>query len=263
MFGSHFIHYIHQKQVVIHGQVGLLVNGRQLKLIGSHLVVSGFKRNTQFISLVLEFFHKFHHSFGNGAEIMVVELLIFGGLVPHQGSSAHHQIGARTPESFVHQKEFLFPTQVRVHFFDFGIKETASFGGRFTDSGNGLDQRRFIVERFAGVGNKNSGYAKGVVHYKGRRRWIPGAVAPRFESIAYAAARKTRSIGFLLNKQAAVEGFDHPAAFFQLYQGIVFLGRSVGKRMKPMGIMRHTQFHGPDFHSLGQMIGHGYIQGFA
>ena len=65
VFRRHFAHQIHQHQVVIDGQVGFFVNRRKFKLIGSHLVMTRFQRNAQFISFQFQVFHVFHHALGN------------------------------------------------------------------------------------------------------------------------------------------------------------------------------------------------------
>jgi len=75
---GHPVHHVHHQQVVVDSQVGFFIDGCQLKLIGSHLVVSGLERQAQFIPLEFEVFHKCGHTGRNGPKIMVFQLLVFG-----------------------------------------------------------------------------------------------------------------------------------------------------------------------------------------
>ena len=78
MLAGYALHDGHQQHVVVYGQIGLLKDGSQLKLVGSHLVVTGLAGNTQFESLYLQFTHEGSHALGNGSEVVVVHLLVLG-----------------------------------------------------------------------------------------------------------------------------------------------------------------------------------------
>ena len=79
---GYFAHEGHDEHVVVHRQVALLEDGRQLKLVGRHLVVAGLQGDAQFQGLYLEVFHEGGHAGGDGAEVVVFELLVLRGLVP-------------------------------------------------------------------------------------------------------------------------------------------------------------------------------------
>ena len=85
--------------------------------------------NAQFESLYLKVFHESLHAVGDGAEIVVVHLLVFCALVSHQCPSGEHQVGASRIESLIDEEILLFPTEVASHLLYFRIEELADFCG--------------------------------------------------------------------------------------------------------------------------------------
>ena len=84
VFARHFAHERDEQHVVIHSQIALFVDGGELKLIGSHLIVARLAGNTETEGLNFEIAHEFGHALGDGAEIVVFHLLILGAVVPHE-----------------------------------------------------------------------------------------------------------------------------------------------------------------------------------
>ena len=115
---------------MVHGQVALLEYRCQFKLVGSYLVVARLAGYAQFQSLYLKVFHKGLHAFGYGSEIVVIHLLVFGRVVPHECASGKHEVGSGEIKVFVHQKIFLFPTKIGLHFFYLWIEQLGHIGGR-------------------------------------------------------------------------------------------------------------------------------------
>ena len=74
-------HHRHEQLVVVICQITLLVNRGQLELVGGDLVVARLHRDTQFIAFHLQVFHKFLDARRDGAEVVVVELLVLRTLV--------------------------------------------------------------------------------------------------------------------------------------------------------------------------------------
>ena len=72
------------------GEVGLLVNGSQLKLVGSDLVMACFDRDAQAVALNLQVEHELLDAHGDGTEIVVLKLLVLRALVPHERAAGHH-----------------------------------------------------------------------------------------------------------------------------------------------------------------------------
>ena len=60
--------------------------GGKLKLVRCHLVVACLHRYSQFESLYLEVFHERGDTYRDGAEVMILELLVASTLMPHERS---------------------------------------------------------------------------------------------------------------------------------------------------------------------------------
>ena len=86
--GSHLLHDLHGQLVVVGGDVGGGVDGRQLMLGRGHLVVLGLGQNAQLPELLVQVRHILRHTGLDNAEIMVVHLLTLGGLGAEQRAAA-------------------------------------------------------------------------------------------------------------------------------------------------------------------------------
>ena len=71
-------HQVHDDLVLVVGEVGLAVDGREFELIGRHFIMTGLQRNPQPVPGHLEVAHESGDAGGNGREIMVVQLLVLG-----------------------------------------------------------------------------------------------------------------------------------------------------------------------------------------
>ena len=109
MLACDAFHQIHHKLVVVVGKVGILKDRRQLKLVGSYFVMAGLDRDTQFVTFDFQFFHKSCDTWGDGAEIVVLQLLVFGRGVSHQGTSGQTKVRAGIVQCRVDEEIFLFP----------------------------------------------------------------------------------------------------------------------------------------------------------
>ena len=91
---GNFVHQRHKNQVLVDGQIGLIVDGRQLELIGCHLVVAGLAGDGILVGFELKLFHKRLHTGGDSAEVVVLELLVLRRLVTQQRAARQQQVGA-------------------------------------------------------------------------------------------------------------------------------------------------------------------------
>ncbi len=205
------VHQVHHDLVLVVGEVGLTVDGREFELVRSHLVVTGLDGNTQPMAGDLQVTHESGHARRNGGEIMVVELLVLGGIVAEQGASGDHQVRAGGVEAFVHKEILLFPAQVGIDLGHPGIEELADGDGRVAHGLEGLLERGLVVQGLAGIGNKDSRNAKGIFQDEDRGSRIPCRVAAGFEGGADAAAREGRGVRLLLGEHLAVESLDDAA----------------------------------------------------
>ncbi len=255
MFPCDFLHQRHEQHVVVHGQVGFFENGSQLELVGGHFVVARLAGDAQFQGLDFQVFHEFGHALGDGAEVVVVHLLVLGRFVPHQCASRHEQVRAGGIKPFVHEEVFLFPSQVRDDLLHVGVEVAAHVGGGFVHGVDGLFQRSLVVERLAGVGDENGGNHQGVAQHEYGRGRVPGRIAARFEGGADAAVGERRGVGFLLDELLARKFLHHAAFAVVLHESVVLFRRAFGQGLEPVCAMGDTQFHGPFLHAGGHGIG--------
>ena len=122
------LHHLHQHQVVIVRQVGLLEYRRTLKLVGCHLIVPGGHWNAQLVGLQFELLHESSRSGRNRSEIVVVQLLPFCRRSAKQRPACHLQIGASGIQRLIDQKVFLLPSQSSNDLGDVFIKILANCG---------------------------------------------------------------------------------------------------------------------------------------
>ena len=76
------------------GEVSLLIDRSDLKLVGSHLIMASFSGDSEAMSFRFEVDHESLDAAGDSSEIVVFELLVFRRLMPHEGATGHHEVGA-------------------------------------------------------------------------------------------------------------------------------------------------------------------------
>ena len=84
MTTSHFLHGGHQQLVMIDSQIRLFKNRGALELIRGHLVMAGLDRDSQAMALVFQLFHESRNPCRDRAEILILQLLILRGRMPHE-----------------------------------------------------------------------------------------------------------------------------------------------------------------------------------
>ncbi len=181
VLAGHLLHQRHQHHVVVDSQVGLLEDRSELKLVGSHLVVTGLTRNAQFEGLDLEVAHEGGDTLGDRSEVMVVHLLVLGRVVTHQGAACQQQVGTGGIEAFVDKEILLFPTEVRGNLLHSGVEIMADIDGGHVDGMQGTQQRCFIVEGLTAIGDEDGGDTQRVVDDEHRRCGIPCRVTTGLE----------------------------------------------------------------------------------
>ena len=145
MIAGYLLHQRHQQHVMVDSEVALLEDGCELKLVGRYLVVARLHRNGQLQSLYLKVFHEGLHTIGNGAEIVVVHLLVLCTLVSHQRATCHQQVGTRGVKTLVDKEILLFPTQIHLHFRYIIVEQRAHVGCCFVYGMQRTQQRCLIV----------------------------------------------------------------------------------------------------------------------
>ena len=188
VLAGNLLHNRHQQHVVVNGQVGLLEDGSQLELVGSHLVVTGLNRNTQFQSMNLQILHKGLNALGDSTEVVVVHLLVLSRIMPHQGTTCQQQVGTGCIKTLVNQEVLLLPAQVADHLLYLGVEIMANLGSSHIHSLQGAQQRSLIVECLAAVRYKYGRDDKGVIHNEDGACRVPSRITASLEGTADTAA---------------------------------------------------------------------------
>ena len=108
----HLLHERHEQHVMVNGNVHLLEDRSQLELVGRNLVVTGLAGNAKLESLNLKILHESLHALRDGAEIMVVHLLVLCRIVSHKRTACEHEVRTSRIESLVNEEILLLPTKV-------------------------------------------------------------------------------------------------------------------------------------------------------
>ena len=110
MIPGHALHERHEQHVMIDGQITLLEDRGEFKLVGRHLIMTGLTGDGEFQGLDLQILHKGLHTIRDGTKVVVVHLLVLRTLVTHQRTTCHQQVRTGRVESLIHEEILLFPT---------------------------------------------------------------------------------------------------------------------------------------------------------
>ena len=97
----------HDELLVIGGEVGALEHRRDLELARGDLVVARLDRDAELEELALDLDHEREDALGDGAEVVVLELLALGRLGAEERAAGVQQVGARVEEVLVDQEVLL------------------------------------------------------------------------------------------------------------------------------------------------------------
>ncbi len=182
---------LHHHHLMIGGDVGVLEHRRDLVLARRHFVVARLHRHADLVELGLDLGHERHDAIGNGAEVLILELLALGRLRAKERAAGVDQVGPRQVEELIDQEVFLFGAAGGHHTLG-GRAEQLEDAHRLPGQRlHRAEQRRFLVERLTGPAHE-----RGRDHQRGRvaaleqpRRAgrIPRRVAACFEGAAHAA----------------------------------------------------------------------------
>ena len=173
VMASHLLHQAHQEHVVVNGKVGLLEDRCQLKLVWCHLVMAGLARNTELESLDFQILHKCLNTLWDGAEVVVVHLLVLGRIVTHQGAACQHQVRTCSIQALIYQEVLLLPTEVGNNLLDIWVEIVANLCGSYVYSMQCTEQWSLIVESLTCIRDEDCRDTECIVDDEYRRCWIP------------------------------------------------------------------------------------------
>ena len=125
MPSGHLLHDFHGQLVMVAGSVGIRVDRSCLVLGGGHFVVLGLGENPQLPQLLIQFLHVGCHPGLNGAEVVVLQLLAFGGLGPEEGPAGEEQVLPPVIHILVDEEILLFGSHLADNLLDIRVPKEA------------------------------------------------------------------------------------------------------------------------------------------
>ena len=262
---GHVAQRLHDEHVVVDGEVELLEHRRELELRGGHLVVAGLGGDAQAPELALHILHEGEDARLDGAEVVVLQLLVAGGRRAEEGAAALDEVGPLEPEGLVDEEILLLRAERADHA---PVRPLAEAGHqpphRLLHRLHGAQEGRLLVEHLTGVGAEDGGDAEGgavgVALDEGRARNVPGRVAARLEGTPQPAGGETRCIRLAHDQVLAGEARERPPHARRLEEGVVLLGGAAGERLEPVGEVRRAAVHRPLLEGVGHLVGDGGIE---
>ena len=264
---AHGLEELHEQLVVVAGDVGGLVDGRDLELVGGHLVVAGLGGDAELEALQLDFLHEAQDALLDAAEVVVLQLLALGGLGALEGAVGEHEVRPLLGQFQVHGEVLLLGAALGHHRLGGHAEVGQALDGPPGHHVHGAQQGHFVVQGLAVVPDEGRGDAEGLAQGpfddEGRAGGIPGGVAPGLEGGAQAAAGEGAGVGLALDELAAAEALDDLARLVPGDEGVVLLGGGAGHGQEPVGEVGAALLQGPILHGLGDALGHFGRQGLA
>ena len=176
--GGYLFQQFHGQLVFVTGAVGIGVDGCDLMLGGSHLVVLRLSKHAQLPQLLIQLPHECRHPGLDSAIVVVVQLLALGGTGAEQRAAAQLQILALAVYLLVDQEVLLLRAYLRRDMLRLGVAEqpqdTDALPVQHTHR---AQQRCFFVQRLPTVRTENGGDIQCLVLDEGVRCGVPCSVA--------------------------------------------------------------------------------------
>ncbi len=251
---------LHRQLLVVDRQVGVLEHRGDLVLGGRDLVVARLDRHAELGELILCLQHAGEDALGDGAEVVVVELVALRRLGAEQRAAGRDEVGAREEVGLVDQEVLLLVAHRREDSCGGLVAEQpqGSHGGA-RQRVHRSQQGNLEVERLAGPARERRGDAEhravGVLEDEGRAGRVPGRVAARLEGGADAAGREARGVRLATHQVLAGELGDRGAVAKRAEEGVVLLRRRSGERLEPVRVVARPALHRPLAHRGGDAVG--------
>ena len=227
---------------------------------GGHLVVLGGGRDAQLPQLHVQVLHKGAHPLPYDAEVLVIQLLPFGGRGTEQGPPGVDQVPTLQVLLPVHQEILLLRPYGGGHLVGLGVSEQPQDAqGLGVDGLHGAQQGSLFVQCLAGVGDKDGGDAQdgaaGHLLHKGGGCHVPGGVAPGVVGGPQAPGGEGGGVRLPLDQLLARQLEQGLALHRGGEEGVVLLRSDAGKGLEPMSIVGSPFLQRPILHGVGHHIG--------
>ena len=240
---------MHGEHLVVDRDVGVFEHRCDFVLTGGHFVVSGHRRNAKLHELAFDIIHVGQHAFGDGAEVVVVELMAFRAVRPKQGATAEPQVfpvfheAARRPRSILVRCPGWCAPGSRLR------RCRRSSGSAWLDRFDGAEERGFEVQSLSCVGDEDGRDAeRAATAAREDERGtgcVPSGVATGFEGLSGPTRGEGGSIGFTEGQVVAGKSRSGGAISEGVQEGVVLLGGGAGQRGEPVAIVGRAVFEPP------------------
>ncbi len=205
------------------------------------------------------------HALGDGAEVVVVELLALGRLGAEEGAAGVDQVRARQEEVPVDQEVLLLRAEVGHDVLGVVVAEELQHA-------LGVDRhrllraqdRRLVVERLAGHrdedGRDAERVAVGVLEHVRRAHHVPAGVATGLERVAQAAVREAGRVRLALDQGLAGERRERRTVADRVEEAVVLLGGEAGQRVEDVRVVGRALLQRPVLHRRGDGVGDQRVQ---
>ena len=253
---------------MVGADVRVLEHRSYLVLRRGHLVVARLDRHAQLGELELGLHHAGEHALGDGAEVVVVELVALGRLRAEEGPARVDEVGPLEVELLVDQEVLLLGADGGEHARGGLVAQKPErTDGRARESVHRAQQRDLGVERLTGPRRERCGYAQqrsvGVLENERRAGRIPGGVAACLEGGAHTARGKGRSVGLALDELLARELGQGDAVAGGAEEGVVLLRREPGQGLEYVGVVGGAALERPLLHAQRNGVGQRRIERLA
>ena len=119
------LHGLHDELVVVDRDICRRVDGRELMLRGSHLVMLGLRGHTELPKLRVQFLHETAHALTDLTEIVVLHVVCLRRNRAEQGASREDQVVSLQPLLTIDQEVLLLGAHHRGHLLRSSISEQA------------------------------------------------------------------------------------------------------------------------------------------
>ena len=224
------------------------------------LIVLCLCRNPEFPEFKIHIPHIRRDSRTQRSEIVIIEFLTFGRHCSEKRAPCKDQIHSLQIFFSVNDKVFLLRSDRRRYMIGCFIPEQSEESQRlFTYCLHGSEKRRFLIQRFTGIGTESSRNAKCrsplVMPYKRRGCAIPDRISSGFKCRTESAGRKRRCIRLSLYQFFARKAHeDLSARQWGSYERVMLLSCCTCKRLEPVRVMRRTFFYSPFLHFMSDDI---------
>ena len=260
------LHGFHGKLVLVNGDVAGAENRRHFMLPRRDLVVLGGGGDAHFPQLHIQIRHKRADALTDDTEVLILQLLSLGRGCAEQGTAGVNQISAFEVFIAIDNEIFLLRADGRCDLFHIVLAEQAQQTHALrTERFHRAQQRRFVVERLAGVGDKHGGNTQnrtgGEFFDKRRGGHIPRGIAARVVRGAKPAGGEAGGVRFPHDQLLAGEVEDGFALFGVGNKGVMLFRRDAVEGLEPVGIMGRAQLQRPVHHGIRDRVGilHGQL----